>query len=123
MEKILQCIVNIFYIIEFFEAPAICKPGDVSINGECRFIETLPHYHRNIVMQNQRGSWYGLYVSEVVTICVWFLKSKTSNFGEFYDGLHVGYLQQFFRKCQITLTFKASEKRSKRYLQINTNKK
>jgi hypothetical protein len=42
-----ECIFNLPYVVVLFEAPAVCKPGDVSINGECWFIETLAHYDRS----------------------------------------------------------------------------
>jgi hypothetical protein len=43
---------------------------------------------KTIMAQKWRRWRCGFCVSEIVTIYVLFLKRKTRNFGEFYDGVH-----------------------------------
>jgi IS5 family transposase len=51
---------------------------------------------KNIVARKKGKGRRGLCVSEVVTIYVWFLKSKVRSFKEFYDGINGQFLGQFF---------------------------
>jgi hypothetical protein len=53
---------------------------------------------KNIMTRNGKGRRYWLCASEVVTIYVWFLKSKVNSFREFYGGVHGQFLRQFFPK-------------------------
>jgi hypothetical protein len=53
---------------------------------------------KKITARTGRGRPCRLYPSEIMTIYVWFLRSKCSSFKEFYNGVQGKFLRPFFPK-------------------------